>query len=233
MTDVKSNIEIVRQKVAAAVQRSGRNPSEIKIIAVTKTVPVELIEQAIQAGITDLGENRIQEAIPKIEILKPRYPHVAWHMIGHLQRNKVKNVVGKFELIQSVDSERLAREIQAQAEARGQRQKVLVEVNVSGEESKYGVTLEQVIPLLQVISEFANIQIQGLMTVAPIVSDPEEVKPYFAQLRQLSETIKKLGLPNVEMKYLSMGMTEDFSVAIEEGSNMVRIGRAFFGERRS
>jgi hypothetical protein len=230
MTDVKSNIEIVRQKVAEAAKRSGRNPSEIKIIAVTKTVPIELIEQAIQAGITDLGENRVQEAIPKIEILKPRYPQVIWHMIGHLQRNKVKQALPLFDVIQSLDSERLAAEINDQATTPRQ---VLVEVNVGGETNKYGLLPAEVIKFLQKLTDFDRIQCAGLMTVAPWFSDQEKARPYFTQLRKLSETIKKLDLPNVEMKYLSMGMTEDFSVAIEEGSNMVRIGRAFFGERGS
>ncbi|MBI5399778.1 YggS family pyridoxal phosphate-dependent enzyme [Candidatus Saganbacteria bacterium] len=228
MIDIAANIVEVRQRVAAAAKKSGRNPADIKIIAVTKTVPVEIIEQAVAAGITDLGENRVQEATPKIETLRPKYSKINWHMIGHLQRNKVKQVLAKFDLIQSLDSERLAQEINQQATI---PVSVLVEVNVGGEASKTGLPVAEVISFLQNLPDFANINVTGLMTVAPWFSDPEKTRPYFAQLKQLSEKIKTLNLPHVTMQYLSMGMSADFVPAIEEGSNMVRLGRAIFGKR--
>jgi pyridoxal phosphate enzyme (YggS family) len=228
MPDIRSNLQSVLQKISKAAQDSGRNLEDIKLIAAAKNISFELVEEAIQAGITDIGENRVQEAKPKIEALKAKYPNVTWHMIGHLQRNKVRQALELFDMIQSVDSERLAREIQAKAEAQGLRPKVLIEVNTSGEESKYGVPAEEAVELLKIISNFGNIQAKGLMTMAPLADDPEKARPYFRKLKGLSEEIKKLNLPNVEMKYLSMGMTDDFETAVQEGSNMLRIGRAIF-----
>jgi pyridoxal phosphate enzyme (YggS family) len=225
---VKENIAAIRERIARAASALGRNPQEIKLVAVTKTVAIELVEEAIRAGITDIGENRVREAGPKIEALRQKYPRVTWHMIGHLQRNKVRQALELFDMIQSVDSERLAREIQAKAEAQGLRPKVLIEVNTSGEESKYGVPVDEAVKLLKIISTFANIDVQGLMTMAPLADDPEAARPYFKKLKSLSKEINKLNLPNLEIKYLSMGMTDDFETAIQEGSNMVRIGRAIF-----
>lgn len=230
----------IRENIASIykqIEKLGRNPQDIKLIAVTKTVPIDLIEQAIQAGITDLGENRVQEALPKIQALKEKYPQATWHMIGHLQRNKVRQVLDSFDIIQSIDSERLAQEIEAKAlrqssgQAEAKEVPVLVEINTSGEETKYGIPADQAIDFLKKIANFGNIQVQGLMTIAPLVADPEKVRPYFKKLKTLSEQIKKLNLPNIEMKYLSMGMTDDYEVAVQEGSNMVRIGRAIFGQR--
>jgi len=231
---ITDNIAIVRSQIGEAARSAGRDPGEIKLVAATKTVSLPQIAEAIKAGLTDFGENRVQEALPKIA----SFPQVNWHLIGHLQRNKVKDVIGKFSLIHSVDSERLAREISGRYLGPGTGYQgdlkavpVLIEVNVSGEASKYGVTPEQLFPLLQVISGFANISVEGLMTVAPIVPDPEKARPYFARLKALSERIKEQRLPNVVMKYLSMGMTDDFPAAIKEGSNLVRIGRGIFGQR--
>jgi len=225
---IKENLRNIRERIKSL----GRDPQDIKLIAVTKTIPVELIEQAIQAGITDVGENKIQEAIPKNEALKQKYPNVTWHMLGHLQRNKVKQALEKFNLIQSVDSERLAKEIDDRRRTIGERRTpILIEVNTSGEATKYGVKPEEAVKLLQLISGFASIQVQGLMTIAPMAADPEKTRPCFKKLKTLSEEIKKLNLPNVKMKYLSMGMTDDFEIAIQEGSNMIRLGRAIFGQR--
>lgn len=229
MPDIKANLESVILRISKAAFAVGRDAEGIKLVAVTKNVPAEVIEQAIQAGITDIGENRVQEAKPKIDILKTKYPNVTWHMIGHLQRNKVRQALDIFDIIQSVDSERLAREIQAKAEAKVVP--VLVEINTSGEETKYGIPVNSTIDFLKTVSSFKNLSVQGLMTIAPLVDDPQKARTYFRKLKTLSEEIKKLNLPNVEMKYLSMGMTDDFEVAIEEGSNMVRIGRAIFGQR--
>ena len=223
---IKENLTVVRERVAAAARRVNRSPDEIKIISVTKTVPVERIAEALAAGVTDLGENRVQEALTKVAA----FPQANWHLIGHLQRNKVRDVVGKFSLIHSVDSERLGRELGVRSAECGMKQNVLIEVNVSGEKTKYGITPEELIPLLHVISGFGSIQVQGLMTMAPIVSDPELARPYFARLRELSVQVKALDLPNVVMNYLSMGMSDDFEVAVEEGANLVRLGRAIFAK---
>lgn len=222
---IKENLQNIRERIISL----GRDPQEIKLIAVTKTIPVALIEQAILAGVTDLGENKVQEAIPKIDALKQKYPHVTWHMLGHLQRNKVKQALGRFDLIQSVDSERLAQEIQDKA--KGQIVPVLLEINTSGEESKFGVQPESAQRVLQTIAKFSNIKVQGLMTIGLFSDDLEKVRPCFKKLKTLSEKIKELNLPNVEMKYLSMGMSDDFETAIQEGSNVIRIGRAIFGKR--
>lgn len=233
---IKENLKEVRGRIEKAASAAGRDPQEIRLIAVTKTVPVELIEEAVRAGVTDIGENRVQEAAPKIQALKDKYPRLTWHMVGHLQRNKVKAALELFNMIQSVDSERLAREISERGEGRatggGGRIPVLLEINTSGEKSKYGVAAAEAVGLLKIISTFANIAVEGLMTVAPLADDPQTARPCFRRLRSLSQEIRELGLPNVEMKYLSMGMSDDLEAAVEEGSNMVRIGRAIFGKRR-
>jgi pyridoxal phosphate enzyme (YggS family) len=233
MSDIKANLESVLQRISKAASSVGRDGKEIRLLAVTKNVPVEIIEQTIKAGVTDIGENRVQEAGPKIKALKEKYPRVIWHMVGHLQRNKVRQALDIFDIIQSVDSERLAREIHAKAEAKSQAGKipVLVEINTSGEETKYGIPVNSTIDFLKIVSSFNNLSVQGLMTIVPLADDPQKARPYFRKLKVLSEEIKKLNLPNVEMNYLSMGMTDDFEVAIQEGSNMVRIGRAIFGKR--
>lgn len=221
---IKENLAIVRERIAAAARRANRSPNDIKLVAVTKTVPLPQIAEAVKAGITDCGENRVQEALAKLAA----FPQVNWHLIGHLQRNKVKDVVGKFSLIHSVDSERLVRELGTRGEGPETGEQILIEVNVSGEKSKYGVAPEELIPLLQVVSGFDNIRVEGLMTMAPVVPDPAGSRPYFRRLRELSQKVGALKLPKVEMKYLSMGMTDDFEVAVEEGANLVRIGRAIF-----
>lgn len=227
MPDIKENLEVIRQRI----KQAGGDPQKIKLIAAVKTLPPELVVAAIEAGITDIGDNRVQEAKAKAAI-RQRFPDVTWHMIGHLQRNKVRQALDLFDIIQSVDSERLAAEISRQAclpDRQAQRQiPILIEVNTSGEESKYGVPADQAIDLLKIVSKFANIQIQGLMTIAPLVDDPEKARPCFVRLRKLSEQIKALNLPNTEMKYLSMGMTDDLEAAIQEGANMIRIGRGLF-----
>jgi hypothetical protein len=225
---IKENIEKVRLRIDKAASSVGRDPQEIRLIAAVKNVPTELVLQALEAGITDLGENRVQEAEARYEKIKSNFPNVAWHMIGHLQRNKVRQALDIFDIIQSVDSERLAREIQARAEAQARSVPVLIEVNTSGEETKCGIPADSAIDFLRTVSGFANLKVQGLMTVGPLVGDQEKTRPGFKRLKGLSEEIEKLNLPNIEMKYLSMGMTDDFEVAIQEGSNMVRIGRGIF-----
>ncbi|MFA6549076.1 MAG: YggS family pyridoxal phosphate-dependent enzyme, partial [Candidatus Margulisiibacteriota bacterium] len=221
---IKENLQILQERIACAARIAGRSPQDIKLVAVTKTVPVDLIEQAIQAGVTDIGESRVQEAAAKAEILKKKYLNLTWHMIGHLQRNKTWQALDIFDIIQSIDSERLAQKV----EEKGKIVPVLLEVKTSDEVTKYGVPVERAIELLKVLSGFRFLRVQGLMTVAPLTG---EARAYFVRLRKLSEEISNLRLPNIEMKYLSMGMSDDFETAIQEGSNLIRIGRAIFGTR--
>lgn len=228
MAGLKVNLEQVQDRIARAAQRAGRRPEDIILIAVTKNVPVEMIQEAVAWGIRDLGENRVQELLQK-------QPHIEgpvnWHLIGHLQRNKVKHIWDRVELVHSLDSLALARELEKRAGAAGKAVRVLVEVNVAGESSKFGLPVEAVPAFMKELTGFTGLRVQGLMTVAPLVDDPEEVRPVFRRLKELAQEIDSLRLPRIEMRYLSMGMSNDFEVAIEEGANMVRIGTAIFGPR--
>ena len=226
METIKNNLEIVNEKMKKAALKVNRKPEEIKLVAVTKTATAEQIKEAINAGVKIIGENRVQDAKEKYQILTA---DIEWHLIGHLQTNKTKYAVEIFNCIHSVDSIKLAQEIDRRSKQFGKKIDVLVEVNVSGEETKYGIKPEELEPFLKEISEFPEIRVRGLMTIAPIVEDKEEVRPYFRKLRELSEEIKSKNIGNVKMDWLSMGMTEDFEIAIEEGANMVRIGRGIFG----
>jgi pyridoxal phosphate enzyme (YggS family) len=221
VSDIKANLEKVQKRIATACQRSGRSPEEVTVIAVTKTVAPDLIAAAHELGIRNFGENRVQEAEPKIKGLALLEPHPTWHMIGHLQSNKAKNAIELFDIIHSVDSIKLAEVLNRRTQ---QKLPVLLEVNVAGEASKTGFALYEVEPALTSIRQLPNLEVRGLMTVAPMEADAETVRPIFRQMRQLRD---KLGL-----EHLSMGMTDDFEVAIEEGATMVRIGRAIFGERK-
>jgi len=196
------------------------------LVAVTKTATIEQTKEAISAGVRIIGENKVQEAKKKYQILTG---DIEWHLVGHLQTNKVKYAVEIFDLIHSVDSIKLAKEIDKRSLQFGKITNVLVEVNVSGEETKYGIRPEEVELFLGEISKFSGIRVRGLMTIAPIVKNKEEVRPYFKELKELSEKIRNKNIKNVKMDYLSMGMTDDFEVAIEEGANMIRIGRGVFG----
>ena len=224
---IRENLREVEEKISQACIRSGRDRSEVLLIAVSKTKPLEMIEEAAGCNQVDFGENKVQELCTKYE----KFPTLRWHMIGHLQRNKVRQVVGKAFLIHSVDSLRLAETIEAEAAKIGVTAKILLEVNVAEEESKFGLKMEEVIPLAEEISKMEHIHILGLMTIAPFVSDPEENRPIFRQLRQLSVDIKEKNMNNVDMDVLSMGMTNDYEVAVEEGATMVRVGTGIFGER--
>ena len=226
MEIVKNNLETINEKIKKAALKVNRNPEEIKLVAVTKTATIEQIKEAISTGVNIIGENKVQEAKEKYQILTT---DIEWHLVGHLQTNKVKYAIEIFDLIHSVDSIKLAKEIDRRSLQFGMITNVLVEVNVSGEETKYGIKPEEVETFLKGISEFSRIRVRGLMTIAPIVEDKEEVRLYFRKLRELSKEIKKKNIKNIRMDYLSMGMTEDFEVAIEEGANMVRIGRGIFG----
>ena len=226
---IKENLEQVEQKIAAACQRAGRKREEVTLVAVSKTKPLEAVEEVLDLGILEFGENKVQEMMEKQEHIKSP---VHWHMIGHLQTNKVKYIVDKVVLIHSVDSLKLAAQIQKEAEKKNVVVDILIEVNIAGEETKFGVTKEETIPLIEEISKFPNVHVCGLMTSAPFVEDPEEDRQYFRELYQLFVDIKEKTLDNIDMKILSMGMTNDYEVAIEEGSTMVRIGTAIFGARQ-
>jgi hypothetical protein len=223
---IRENLERIKEKIRVKSELVGRDPREITLVAVTKTVEADRIEEAIVAGVNIIGESRVQEAKEKYEKVESR---VIWHLVGHLQRNKAKDAVKIFDLIHSVDSAELAKEIDKQAKKIGKIQKILVEANVSGEESKYGLNPEGVITFLQEVSGLPNIKVEGLMTMAPFYENPEDCRPCFRKLKELVEEVKAKNIKNVEMTYLSIGMSNDFEVAIEEGSNMVRIGRAIFG----
>jgi pyridoxal phosphate enzyme (YggS family) len=223
---IKNNLRIINEKIKKAALKANRNPEEIKLVAVTKTVTIEQIKEAINVGVKIIGENKVHEAKEKYHILTA---DIKWHLVGHLQTNKAKYAVEIFDLIHSVDSIKLAKEIDRRSLQFGKITNVLVEVNISAEETKYGIKPEEVEPFLKEISKFPRIWVRGLMTIAPMVKDKEETRPYFRKLRELSKEIKSKNMKNVKMDYLSMGMTEDFEIAIEEGANMVRVGRGIFG----
>jgi pyridoxal phosphate enzyme (YggS family) len=219
-TDIEANIKLVKERIATACQRASRSPDEVTIVAVTKTVEPSAIITAFKLGIRHFGENRVQEAVGKIGQLSQLKPHPTWHMVGHLQSNKAKVAVELFDIIHSIDSVRLAEAISRRTQ---RALPVLLEVNVSGEASKNGFPLVQVEPALEEITGLPRLEVKGLMTIAPLTSDAEQVRPVFRKLRLLRDS---LGL-----EHLSMGMTDDFEVAVEEGATLVRIGRAIFGER--
>jgi PLP dependent protein len=227
--EIKARLESLQERVAAAAQKVGRIPADITVVAVAKTIPVELIEEAIELGVKHVGENRVQEASPKFEKIGKK---VTWHMVGHLQTNKVKRALEIFDVIQSVDSVRLGEAISERAKTIGQAANVLLEVNTSGEESKYGFDPDELHGGVEQICALEGVRIKGLMTVGPLVAKPEEARAAFVLLRELSERISGLGLPDVDMSVLSMGMSGDFEVAIEEGATMIRVGTAIFGGRR-
>ena len=228
MSMVAENLAEVEKKVCEACERAGRSREEVTLIAVSKTKPVSMIEELLPGGMRDFGENKVQELCEKYEVL-PK--DIRWHLIGHLQRNKVKYIADKAYLIHSVDSLRLAEAISEEGVKKGVTVPILIEVNVAGEESKFGVTPEETESLVREIAKLPSIQINGLMTIAPYVEDPEENRVHFSRLRQLSVDIREKNIDNVSMNVLSMGMTGDYQVAIEEGATMVRVGTGIFGER--
>ena len=225
---VIENLKKVEDEITAACLRAGRAREDVTLIAVSKTKPESMVEEAYSVGQRDFGENKVQEICRKIEVLPQ---DIRWHMIGHLQRNKVRQVVGKACMIHSVDSLRLAEAISQEAVKQDSIVPVLIEVNVAQEESKFGVTTEETIALIEAAAKLPHISIRGLMTIAPFVEDPEENRPIFRKLKQLSVDIAAKNINNVTMSVLSMGMTNDYEVAIEEGATMVRVGTGIFGER--
>lgn len=225
---IKENLESVWDRIRKACERAGRRPEEVSLVAVTKNVPVHLIEEAIEAGVEDIGENRFQEAREKFARIGKR---VRWHMVGHLQTNKVKGALQIFDIIHSLDRIKLAEEIERRASAEGRIVRCLVQVNLSGEPTKFGIGEEDLIPFLLEISRMEHIRVEGLMTIAPLMENPEDTRPFFRRLRELREMVEKERMDRVEMRHLSMGMSADFEVAVEEGATMVRIGTAIFGPR--
>ncbi|AEE91630.1 conserved protein of unknown function [Tepidanaerobacter acetatoxydans Re1] len=228
MSLLEENIANIKSRIKFAAERAGRNPENIDIVAVTKTIPPEIIQKAVDSGLVLLGENRVQEARDKKELVNG---NVQWHLIGHLQRNKVKMALGLFSMIQSIDSLPLAEEIQKRAEQIQQTVDVLVQVNIGREKTKYGVDPDNTKSFIEKIALFPNLRVRGLMAIAPFKQNPEDVRPYFRQLREIFKNIKQTHIDNVNMEYLSMGMSNDFEVAVEEGANMVRIGTGIFGVR--
>lgn len=228
MEDIRGNLEKVRQQIRQFAEGCGRSQDDVLLVAVSKTRTPEEINIAIEAGVTDIGENKVQEIMDKYDDIKP----VRWHMIGHLQTNKVKYIIDKVSMIHSVDSYKLAAEINKRAAACGITMDILLQVNSAQEESKFGISTEETEGLImQILDSCENIRIRGLMCIAPYADDPEDIKKYFDSVKEQYDQFSTIDHPNLDFRYLSMGMSHDFPVAIEAGSNLVRVGSAIFGER--
>lgn len=225
---IKDNLQEIENNIITACEKVGRSRNEVTLIAVSKTKPVSMLEEVYETGIRDFGENKVQEMCDKCQVL-PKDIH--WHMIGHLQTNKVKYLMDKAYLIHSVDSLKLANEIEKQASKWDKTVDILIEVNIAGEESKFGLAREEVLSLVKEVAQLPHLRIKGLMTIAPYVENPEDNRLYFRQIKQLSVDINNQNIDNVSMDILSMGMSGDYMVAIEEGATMIRVGTSIFGER--
>ena len=235
MGQIADNLLKVRERMEAAALRSGRDPKDIILVAVSKGQGLEKIEEAVAAGVEVLGENFVQEAKAKIEALRSSGQALklkaSWHFVGHLQTNKAKQAVELFGLIHSVDSIKLARELARQAEKLGKRMPVLIQVNISQEATKFGVEKDEAVELIKEAAGLKGLEVQGLMTIGPLFDEPEMSRPYYVALRHLRDEMAASGLVKADLKYLSMGMSLDYQVAIEEGANLVRVGTAIFGPR--
>lgn len=229
MENIRNNLALVIGRINAAAQRCGRSPADIRLVAVTKTHPAEAVRAASEAGAAIIGENYIQEARAKFEALI--HLPVRWHFIGHMQSNKAKYAVRLFELIHTVDSLGLGAELDRQARKAGKVQEILIQVNISREATKSGISATQAVALIRDLAQLPNIKVKGLMTMPPYFDDPDRARPFFAALRGMRDDIRALAIPNVDMQELSMGMTGDFEAAIEEGATLVRVGTAIFGGR--
>lgn len=227
MIDIATNVKLVRERIALAAERSGRAPSTVRLVAVSKTKPAGFIEAAIRAGVEIVGENYVQEALPKVEAVT--LP-VQWHFIGHLQTKKARQIVGAFSMIHSVDSIKLAKELSRRALDMRTKLDILIQVNVSGEESKFGVAPHELGPLLEEIAPLEGVAVKGLMTMPPFFDQPEQARPFFARLRELAQSLRGK-VAGVSLDELSMGMSGDFETAIEEGATLVRVGTSIFGGR--
>lgn len=226
---VTENLKTVEEKIRQACERSMRERSEVTLIAVSKTKPVSMIREAMDSGIVTFGENKVQELLEKQSVLKEP---LDWHMIGHLQRNKVRQVVGRVKRIHSVDSLRLAEQIQKDCEKQGLTANILIEVNIAGEETKFGLKPEETERVIREIATYPNVRVRGLMTIAPFVENPEENRVHFRNLHKLLVDINSKNIDNISMSELSMGMSGDYEVAIEEGATYVRVGTGIFGSRQ-
>ncbi len=226
--NLSENLVQVEENIARACARAGRQREEVTLVAVSKTKPVEMLQEIYDCGIREFGENKVQEMCGKMDVLPT---DIHWHMIGHLQTNKVKYLIGRTTLIHSVDSLHLAQEIERLSARQGIVTDILVEVNIAEEESKFGIHKEEGIALVRDISGLPHLRIRGLMTIAPYVEDPELNRPFFREIKQLSVDIREQNIDNVDMDILSMGMTGDYEVAVEEGATIVRVGTGIFGER--
>ena len=229
LEELQKNLESVRDTIARAAARAGRNPEDVLLLPVTKTLGADVVEQAWQLGIRQVGENKVQEILSKKEVMGEK---MQFHMIGHLQRNKVHQVLDKVCLIHSVDSVRLAEEIDREAEKKGLTARILLELNVAREESKYGILEEDLGAVLQNLAGFQHIRVEGLMTVAPFVENPEENRKIFRRMREIFIDIRQKKVNNIDMQILSMGMTNDYEIAVEEGATIVRVGTGLFGHRQ-
>ena len=228
MEDIRGNLNKINEEIKLCAERCGRNAEDVLLCAVSKTRTPEEINVAIDAGVTDIGENKVQEIMDKFDAVKP----VKWHMIGHLQTNKVKYIIDKVSMIHSVDSYKLAAEINKRAAQHGLVMDILLQVNSAEEESKFGITTDETEKLIkEILDTCENIRIRGLMCIAPYADDPEDIKVYFEDVKKQYDEFGKIDHPRLDFKYLSMGMSHDFPVAIEAGSNLVRVGSAIFGER--
>jgi len=227
---LKQRLEQIRERIRQAAESCNRDADSVRLVAVSKTIAADIVKEAIEAGVTILGENYVQEARDKFKALA-QYP-VSWHFIGHLQSNKAKYAVRLFDLIHSVDSLKLARELDKQAGKLEKIQQILVQVNISAEDTKSGISTDEALRLIAEISQLKNLAVKGLMTMPPYFYQPQKVQPFFAALRNLRDQIREQSLPTVSLDELSMGMTGDFEVAIKEGATLVRIGTAIFGERQ-
>jgi PLP dependent protein len=227
--ELEDNIARVRERIATACRRAGRRPEEIKLVAVSKTVPSPLIRRAYDAGVRDFGENRVQEAVDKRAALSDLA--AVWHLIGHLQTNKANSARDLFHWVHSVDSVRVAQKLDRAAQSREDRLPVLIQVRLGDEPTKSGVEESELLRLAEQVSMLSTLELRGLMVLPPYLEDADEVRPFFRRLRELARTVESASLPNVAMQELSMGMSHDFEVAIEEGATIVRVGTAIFGER--
>jgi len=226
---IKQQLEKIKERIRQSAERCGRNPETVRLVAVSKTVPADRVREAVASGVLLLGENYIQEAQDKISRLSDC--PVSWHFIGHLQTNKAKYAVKLFDMIHTVDSFKLAAELDKQARKIAKIQDILIQVNIGEEASKSGASADEIQKLVKEISQLKNLSVKGLMTIPPFYDEPEKVRPYFSALRELRDRIKAAGIANIAMNELSMGMTGDFEAAIEEGATLVRIGTAIFGKR--
>lgn len=229
MPKIRENWDRLWESINEVCHQTGRHPEEIEVVAVAKTIPVELVREAVDCGIREIGENRVQEAKSKYEAIGRR---AHWHLVGHLQTNKVKVALEIFELIHSLDSLKLANEISSRAERMSKQARVLLQVNTSEEETKFGLEPERVFEFAEQVASLPNLKVQGVMTIGPFTDDDTLIRKSFRQLRGLFEELKKASIPNIDMEILSMGMSADYQVALQEGANMLRIGTSIFGPRR-